>query len=308
MLAGTAAPGAAKPLRGVFVIMATPYTRGGEAVDFEDLAREVEFLDRCGVHGMVWPQMASEYSMLTRDERLRGMEVIARAARGRKPALVLGVQDADLDGAMAYLRHAEKLAPDAVIAMPPTRGTSLNDYRQYFSALARATARPLFVQTTGGAKGMAIPPAFLVELAREFPNCGYVKEEMRPAIPRMKELARNRPPIRAIFSGGGGRAMLYEARLEFDGTMPGAAYADIHAQVWDLWHTGRRENARELFARLLLMMELEQHIPGTRQYIMRKRGVFKTIASRQKAATFGPPETAEIDFQFEALRPFLRAS
>src|SRR5207247_2314115 len=60
-----------KPLRGVFIIMATPYTESN-AVDNEDLAREVDFLDRCGVHGMVWPQLASEYSKLSREERLHG--------------------------------------------------------------------------------------------------------------------------------------------------------------------------------------------------------------------------------------------
>ena len=72
-------------MRGVFIIMATPYT-ASDAVDYEDLAREVDFLDRCGVQGMVWPQLASEYSKLTREERLRGMEVIAKAAKGKKPA------------------------------------------------------------------------------------------------------------------------------------------------------------------------------------------------------------------------------
>ena len=69
-------------MRGVFIIMATPYT-ASDAVDYEDLAREVDFLDRCGVQGMVWPQLASEYSKLTREERLRGMEVIAKAANTR---------------------------------------------------------------------------------------------------------------------------------------------------------------------------------------------------------------------------------
>ena len=44
-----------KPLRGAFMILATPYTEG-KAIDFDDLEREVEFLDRCGVQGMVWPQ------------------------------------------------------------------------------------------------------------------------------------------------------------------------------------------------------------------------------------------------------------
>src|SRR5450755_4686086 len=74
-----AAGEADKPMRGVFIIMATPYT-ASKAVDYEDLAREVDFLDRCGVHGMVWPQLASEYARLTKEERFRGMEVIAEAS------------------------------------------------------------------------------------------------------------------------------------------------------------------------------------------------------------------------------------
>src|ERR1043166_4521455 len=81
----------AKPMRGVFCIMAPPYT-ADKAVDFDDLAREVDFLHRCGAHGMVWPQMASEYLKLSREERLRGMQVLAKAARGTRPALVFGVQ------------------------------------------------------------------------------------------------------------------------------------------------------------------------------------------------------------------------
>src|SRR5215467_11297775 len=99
-----------KPMRGVFIIMATPYT-ASKAVDEEDLAREVDFLDRCGVHGMVWPQLASEYAQLTKDERLRGMEVIAKAAKGRKPALLLGVQGPNQAAALEYLEKAESLAP-----------------------------------------------------------------------------------------------------------------------------------------------------------------------------------------------------
>src|SRR5262249_27273745 len=98
-----------KPMRGVFIIMATPYTES-DAVDYEDLAREVDFLDRCGVQGMVWPQLASEYGKLTREERMRGMESIARAAKGKKPALVLGVQGPNKAAAPAYLEQAESFA------------------------------------------------------------------------------------------------------------------------------------------------------------------------------------------------------
>jgi len=41
--------------------------------------------------------------------------------------------------------------------------------------------------------------------------------------------------------------MLYEMRLGLDGTMPGAPYAEMHAQIWDLYQEGKREQARELF-------------------------------------------------------------
>src|SRR5580704_12835492 len=44
-----------KPMRGAFMILNTPFTGFGE-VDWEDLAREVDFVDRCGCQGMVWPQ------------------------------------------------------------------------------------------------------------------------------------------------------------------------------------------------------------------------------------------------------------
>jgi len=296
----------AKPLRGVFVIMATPFTET-KAVDYEDLERETVWLERCGVHGMVWPQLASEYMTLSKEERLRGMEAIAGAARGRKPALVFGVQGANAGAALEFLRHAEKLSPDALIAIPPTEAKTLDDFVQYYRTLARATSLPLFVQTTGGAKGIELEVEALVTLAREFPHLGHVKEEHEPVIPRMKALARSRPPIRAVFSGGGGKGMTYEMRLGFDGTMPGAPYADIHAQIWDSYQAGAREKARDLFARLLLMANCEQFVPGTRNYILKKRGVFKTTVSRRRDFTLSPEEVQEIEFHFEALKPFLRA-
>ena len=102
-----------KPMRGAFMILSTPYTDANE-VDYEDLAREVAFLDRCGVHGLVWPQNSSEQRYLSTAERIRGVEVLTDAARGRKPALVFRVQGHDIESMMAYARHAEtQRAPPA---------------------------------------------------------------------------------------------------------------------------------------------------------------------------------------------------
>ena len=301
-----AAETAAKPMRGIFPVMSTPFT-AAKAVDYDDLGREVEFMDRCGVAGIVWPQLASEYMTLSREERLKGMEVVARAARGKKPALVLGVQGPDADAAAGYARHAEELAADAMIAIPPTEAKSLDDFRQYYRALARVTRRPIFIQTTGGAKGIILEVQAIVDLAREFPNLGYVKEEQAPVLDRMIALSRHRPAMKGIFSGAHGRAMLHEMRLGFEGTMPGAPYADIHAQIWELFQSGKREQARDLFARLMLMINLEQQITCTRQYMMQKRGIFKTTVSRRETFELTREAIEEIEFSFAALKPYLRA-
>ena len=131
---------AGKSMRGAFIIMATPYTDAKEA-DYEDLAGEVDFLDRCGVQGMVWPQFASEYPNLKKEERFQGMETLAKAAKGKKPAMVLGVQAANIDEMLEFARRAEKLEPDALIAMPPKEAKSLDDYRAYYGALCKLAKR-----------------------------------------------------------------------------------------------------------------------------------------------------------------------
>ena len=299
---------ASKPLQGAFMILFTPYTES-KAVDYEDLAGQVDFLHRCGAHGIVWPQLGSEYTRLTKEERMRGMEALARAVQGKKPALVLGVQGEDTGSMLEYAAHAEKLGPDAVIAIPPTTAKSEDDYRSYFRALCKATKRPIFIQTSGGAPKITPSVEMIVELSKEFPNFGYVKEEHDPALERMKSLIARRPdPIKRVFGARHGVEWLYEMRLGGDGTInTGVMYGDIYAQLWELHVQNKPEELRELFGKLLLMLNLDHEIPGVRLYLLKKRGVFKTTVSRQGDYKFTPEQIAEIEYNYAALKPYLRA-
>lgn len=299
---------AAKPMRGAFIIAATPYKDAPDKpVHFDDLAAEVDYLHRAGVQGIVWPQMASEFAFLTEDERMQGMEVLAKAAKGKKPALVLGVQAPNQTKMLQYARHAEKLQPDAVIAMPPSEAESLDEYRQYYAALCQTAKRPVFIQTTGGAKDLLPTVEMIVSLAKQFPNFGYVKEEAKPVIERLTALAQQRPtPIKSVFSGAAGKGWPYEMRLGFDGTMPGAMFADVYALLWELHQKGDREQLREVFSKLLLMVNLDQQIPGVRSYVFRKRGIFSTTVSRRADYAWTDAQKAEIDWNLEGLRPYFR--
>lgn len=297
---------AREPMRGIFIIMTTPYTEA-KALDYEDLAKEVEFLHRCGAHGMVWPQLGSEVWQLTKEERLQGMEVLAKAAKGKKPALVLGVQGNDKASAIEYTRAAEALNPDALIAIPPRQGKTLDEVREYYRAIATLTKRPIIVQTTGGARDINIDAKFIGELAQEFPHCGYVKEEAQPVIPRMRELFARRPAIKRVYGGADASSLMYEMSAGSDGNMPNAAFADIYAQIWDSFQAGQRKKAYDLYSKTLLLTNLRRHIPATPLYIMKKRGVFKTIVSRQQNSQPTPDDIREIEANFELMKPHLRA-
>ncbi len=292
-------------MRGAFMILSTPYDERGE-VDYDDLAREVEFCQQAGVQGMVWPQNSSEQRYLSEAERRKGFEVLADANRNSSVALVLGVQAEDTQGMLDYARIAENLEPDGMIAIPPQSANSLEDIRDYYAALCEVTNRPVFVQTSGG-PDIELTIEFLVSLAREFPQCGYIKEEYGRVQERMLALQEHQPnPIRSVLGATFGRGWLYEMRLGTDGVMTGGAmYADVYAKLWEFYQQGDTESLRDCYSRLLLVQNLDTLIPGVRLYIMQSRGIFKTTKSRRGEYRFNAQQIAEIEYRFEALQPYL---
>jgi len=305
-----------KKMRGVFIILTTPFTASGE-VDWEDLAREARFVDRSGAHGNVWPQGSSGVANLTKAERLKGMQVLAEASRGSNASLVLGVQGRDTAEMLEYAHAAEALAPDALIAMPPSAAHSIDEYREYFRALARVTSRPIIVQTSGGARDLAPTVDLIVELAREFPHVAYVKEESAPLVERMKAEIRQRPPLKGVFGASLGSGWLYEMRLGLEGVITGMGmYPDLMARIWEMHEHGDAAAARDAYGKFLLMRNAAQQIPGTDLYLFKKRGIFKTTVSRTGGAAawktvnveLAPDAIAEIEFRFEALKPYLKVT
>ena len=55
------------------------------------------------------------------------------------------------------------------------------------------------------------------------------------------------------------------------------------------------------------MLNLDSLIPGVRLYVLRKRGVFKTVKSRRGEYDFTQAQIDEIEHRFAALEPYLRA-
>ncbi len=291
-------------MRGIFVIMSTPYTESG-AVHYDDLAFQVEWLDRAGAHGLVWPQNSSDYPRLTTEEIRRGFEVLTAANRGRSLTLVLGVQQDSTPEMVAQATFAEGLEPDMMIAMPPKVGDSLEDYREYYSALAEVTSRPIMIQTSPNRPGLEFTTDFIKELADQHPNLGYVKEEVQPVFERIQALV-GQPQIKRVYSAMRGRYFAYDLRLGVDGLVSGMAmYAEVFARMWAASREGDWDAVRDIHGKLLVMLTCETEIPGAGRYLLQRRGIFTTAAQRGRNYTLSQVEIDEIEHNLRGLEPYL---
>ena len=239
-------------LQGIFPIMQTPFTDSG-ALDTEILAHEVQFLQRAGAQGMTWPQMASEWPQLTFDERLSGAETIMRAHQnldaGNRPAVVIGVQANDIETAVKYARHADKLGPAAIIAIPLNQGKDEARQMEYYSAIGEACSRPLIVQTVGQ---MSVD--LVIRMAKKIPTLRYAKDEAGVTLPRLTEYAKRGQILDGVFTGKHGPTFLDDLARGAVGNMPAAGFADLYVAAWKAWKAGKQEEAMDMFSKTLLLI------------------------------------------------------
>ncbi|MCS7471239.1 dihydrodipicolinate synthase family protein [Stieleria sp. ICT_E10.1] len=310
-------------IRGPFPILSTPFTESGE-VDYVVLAQEAKFVAWGGCPGMIWPQSGDSVDLLTMDEKMKGMEVLAETARSLPTSLCLGVQGNDTEEMLAFAEHAEKLEPEAIISRPPDSGKSEQDLRQYWRALAAVAKRPVILQTTGGVayKGPLPSPELMIELAKEFPHFGYIKEEAGDVLERMRTSIAAMPPVRRVFSARGGFHWLRESQLGSEGVITErAAYADVLTRIWELQQSGEDPKTLEdVFNKFVQMVKVKPgSLRGANLSIWMKRGVFKNMLSRNYGPGRSIPaspivselkltdeQIAAAEMRFDALRPYLK--
>ncbi len=302
---GTALAQTQDAYRGIFIIMQTPFLDNpAKEIDEESLVRETDFLCRCGVHGMVWPAGAGETSHLSVEERLRCPEAIVKAARKRVP-VVIGVHGKTNEEAVRFTRQAEKAGADAILALGRTDETrNLDELTGYFQAITSASKLPFFVQVSTD----AMTVDYLIGLARKLPTFRYVKEEIAPVPKRVTRYLNEARDVLTPMTGGGARNLMNEMTRGSAGTMPGAGFADIQAQIWDWFQAGKKKEARDLFGKMLMMAVLEQQTGYVLQKeILKRRGIFKTTVMREtRNMSMDEWDLRELDAIFEALRPYFR--
>jgi dihydrodipicolinate synthase/N-acetylneuraminate lyase len=244
-------------LQGVFPILPTIFHADG-GLDEAGTANVFEYLLGAGAAGVVFPGLASEYDLLTVDERLHLTACIGRWNRGRVPFIV-GASAADLDQAVAYAQAgAQAGARAAMVLTPHAHAGDAAAIATFFDRLHARSGVPIMLQNAPPPMGIGLGVDAVVALAASVPGIVYVKEETMPSGHRITALAqRDAGNVRAVFGGAGARYVLDELARGAVGTMPACEITEVHVAMLAAWAAGDHARARELFERTLPLLSMQ---------------------------------------------------
>ena len=307
---------------GPFPLLMTPYSENGD-LDCETLAREAAFVADCGANGIIWPSAGDALKYLSDEEERLGLEAIADALDGRDVCFTPCCPGTNTADAVRRLGVAEAIAakhpklPMATLVRLVDGAKTDADHRRHYEQVATATRHPVIIQTYNG-RSPKPSVRLLVDLARRHPDVyGWYKVEgsEKSIAEYAAELVAAKPVVKTVFTGWGGRDLLYHFRqIGTRGVITQRpSYADLIAKCYRALETGSPE-ADELFMKILLLRNLDDALPekdmrGWHMHALMRRGVFRNALSRTVCSNgvwrvarteLSPAQVAEMEYRMRA--------
>ncbi|HET6504509.1 MAG TPA: dihydrodipicolinate synthase family protein [Amycolatopsis sp.] len=282
--------------RGLWGVLATPFTADASTVDDTALRRQVELHHAAGSRGLVVLGVFGEGARLGPAEQDHVVAEVTASA-GDLP-IVVGLSALDTEEAVGAARrlaaHCRGALPSFMVQVNTTDPGAL---AAHLGAIHEATGAGIVVQDYPVASGVHITGAALAEAVRNCPCAVAVKSEAPPTSAAIAELtARLDIPV---FGGLGGIGLLDELMAGAAGAMTGFSYPEALASVLTAFASGGYAAARQAYLPWLPLVNFEAQVKiglGIRKASLVERGIFASAAVRPPA----PPIS-------EALLPLLRA-
>lgn len=276
------APPLNRALHGVLPVFQTPYHQD-EAIDFDTLATEINWLYDNGADGIVMA-MVSETLRLSSEEREQLTEHACRRGRERG-AVIISVGAESAHTAERFARHAETAGADAMMAIPPVAvALSEAELQSYYTRIIQATSLPVIVQDASGYVGRPMSIALQARLLEEFgPDKVQYKPEAAPLGPRLTELLEATRGRARVFEGSGGIALIDSFKRGVAGTMPGADLIKALVPLWSALQAGDNDTAERIHGPLSELISLQTSLDAflaVEKHLLVRQGVFKNAIVR----------------------------
>lgn len=281
-----------KPYTGVWPVAPTPFTDAG-AVDYDGMRRVIDCMVDQGVDGICILANFSEQFLLSDEERASLTRVCLEHADGRVPIIVTA---SHFSTAIVEARAREAAAMGAamIMLMPPYHGALLRaDEEGVFEHFEKAAASggiPIMVQDAP-LSGVTLSVPFLVRLAQEIEQVKLFKIETPQAAAKLRALiAAGGEAIEGPFDGEEAITLIPDMDAGATGSMTSATLPDLIRPAVMAHLDGRRDEAKEIYARLLPLINFENRQCGWRscKTVMKEGGVIASDHVRHPTRCLHP--------------------
>ncbi len=149
--------------RGVFPAIITPFLKD-ESLDEEGLKRNIEYLNKTGIAGIIPCGTTGESATLTFEEHKR---VVGIAVEASKVPVIAGTGSNNTSEALELTRHAAKAGADAALLITPYYNKP-NDRGMYehFKKIAENCDIPIVLYNVPKRTGIDLKPELVAKLSR----------------------------------------------------------------------------------------------------------------------------------------------
>lgn len=300
-------------ISGVIPVAHTPLLPDRDEIDWESMARQVDWAYAQGADGYC-TGMVSELLRLTADER-RELTAELAAMNGSRGAFVASVGAESTKQAVEFAEFAESSGCSGVMAIPPiSSGLPDDEVADYFRSIAEAIQLPVIVQDASGYVGRAISDCVYQQLLDEFGvERIFFKPESSPVGPVISRLMSATNGQARIFEGSGGNLLIENFRRGIAGTIPGMEFLNAVIAVWQAMSAGDEQRAYRVYFPLcaLVTLQLQAGLDGflaIEKYVLHQRGLFNSDRRRRPNAwQLDDATRAEVDRLLEHLERALEA-
>jgi dihydrodipicolinate synthase/N-acetylneuraminate lyase len=275
-------------LNGITPVMCAPFL-DDERVDEPSLRRQIDFAIDGGAAAICGPGYGSEFYKMTDRERCRFAEVLVDQARSRVP-VIIGASKDSLYATLDLCRFAEQIRADCVMITPPkTAALPVSQVVDFYSRICDAIGIPVMLQDADFT-GAGLPAQVFAELSKRHSNFRFAKLEIILPGSKCAEIIEKTEGRVQIIYGLGGIAMMDGFRRGASAVMPGAAVLEVYVRTYRLFQSGREQEARALFNRLIPYLSFVlQHLElavGTEKRILARRGIIGHPRMRRPSLSF----------------------